>query len=645
MTKKTLSYLMALGISVTMLASCANDGATDNASDNEATTEETTETVDQPVENEDKKDEDVEVEESESNEAVNTGDKDPETTGTYEAAAPGYGGDIKVAVEMGEEGLIKDIKILEDNETMGVGKVALDTVKGRILSGQSTNVDAVTGATASSKGLMLATSKALEEAGVADDYKEEYKEKREYPSEIDTDIVIVGGGGAGLTAAVEATQAGSSVVVVEKNGFVGGNTILCGGIYNAPDPELQEPAGIEDSEDLFYTQTYEAGDKVANPDLVKVLTSQADDGLEWLKSIGMEFRDDIGQGAGSLHPRTHTAVKPNGTGFIDAFMENLDESGNAQILTETTAEQILMEDGKAAGIKAKNFDGSDLTINAKQGVVVTTGGFAKNPEMVVEYKNEEKWPNLDEKTISTNLDSLTGDGITMGEEVGADLVDMDQMQFLYLGIPDRGPITGVLDLQAEKVLFVNNEGERFVREDGRRDVISKAIFDQPDGTYWMVHSSDVLDFDTAKTVEQENFKKVVEEGKYGWVQADTLEELAEKMDVPYENLKKSFDDYNKSFDDKVEEDEFGRTLFTYPMKEDPFAAVPRTPALHHTMGGLKIDEGAHVLDKDGNPIPGLFAAEEVTGGIHGANRVGGNAVVDLVVFGRIAGQNAAAEAK
>lgn len=636
---------MAIGLSVTMLNSCANDSGNEQAGETDTVTEETTETVDQPVENEEQKEENVEVEETDSKEAVNTGDKDPETAGTYEATAPGYGGDIKVSVDMSDDGRINDIKILEDNETIGVGKVALDKVKGRIVSGQSTNVDAVTGATASSKGLMLATSKALEEAGVADDFKEEYKEKREYPSEIDTDIVIVGGGGAGLTAAVEATQAGSSVVVVEKNGFVGGNTILSGGIYNAPDPELQEPEGIEDSEELFYEQTYEAGDEVANPELVKVLTIQADDGLEWLKSIGMEFRDDIGQGAGSLYPRTHTAVKPNGTGFIDAFMENLDESGNAQILTETTAEHIIMEDGKAAGIKATNFDGSDLTINAKQGVVVTTGGFAKNPEMVVEYKNAEKWPNLDEKTISTNLGSITGDGITMSEEVGADLVDMDQMQFLYLGIPDRGPITGVLDLQAEKVLFVNNEGERFVREDGRRDVISKAIFDQPDGTYWMVHSSDVLDFDTAKTVEQEDFKKVVEEGKYGWVQADTLEELAEKMDVPYENLKKSFDDYNKSFDDKVEEDEFGRTLFTYPMKEGPYAAVPRTPALHHTMGGLKIDEGAHVLDKDGNPIPGLFAAGEVTGGIHGANRVGGNAVVDLVVFGRIAGQNAAAEAK
>ena len=636
---------MAIGLSVTMLTSCANNSGNEQAVETDTVTEETTETVDQPTENEEQKEENVEVEETDSKEAVNTGDKDPETAGTYEATAPGYGGDIKVAVDLGDDGRINDIEVLEDNETIGVGKVALDKVKGRIVSGQSTNVDAVTGATASSKGLMLATSKALEEAGVADDFKEEYKEKREYPSEIDTDIVIVGGGGAGLTAAVEATQAGSSVVVVEKNGFVGGNTILSGGIYNAPDPELQEPEGIEDSEELFYEQTYEAGDEVANPELVKVLTSQADDGLEWLKSLGMEFSDNIGQGAGSLYPRTHFSVKPNGTGFIDAFMENLDESGNAQILTETTAEHIIMEDGKAAGIKAKNFDGSDLTINAKQGVIVTTGGFAKNPEMVIEYKDEEKWPNLDEKTISTNLGSITGDGITMGEEVGADLVDMDQMQFLYLGIPDRGPITGVLDLQAEKVLFVNNEGERFVREDGRRDVISKAIFEQPGGTYWMVHSSDVLDFDTAKTVEQEDFKKVVEEGKYGWVQADTLEELAEKMDVPYENLKKSFDDYNKSFDDKVEEDEFGRTLFTYPMKEGPYAAVPRTPALHHTMGGLKIDEGAHVLDKDGNPIPGLFAAGEVTGGIHGANRVGGNAVVDLVVFGRIAGQNAAAEAK
>lgn len=651
---KKLSLLLVISLSAVGLVSCNNQAEpADNEADtsevveeqNDDTVEETTSEEDSDGSIDDKEENDT-SKDDDSDKAVNTGDKDPETTGTYEATAPGYGGDIKVAVEMGEEGLIKDIKILEDNETMGVGKVALDTVKGRILSGQSTNVDAVTGATASSKGLMLATSKALEEAGVADDYKEEYKEKKEYPSEIDTDIVIVGGGGAGLTAAVEATQAGSSVVVVEKNGFVGGNTILSGGIYNAPDPELQEPEGIEDSEELFYEQTYEAGDEVANPELVKVLTSQSDDGLEWLKSLGMEFGDKIGQGAGSLHPRTHFSVKPNGTGFIDAFMENLDESGNAQILTETTAEHILMEDGKAAGIKAKNFDGSDLTINAKQGVIVTTGGFAKNPEMVVEYKDEEKWPNLDEKTISTNLDSLTGDGIVMGEEVDADLVDMDQMQFLYLGIPGKGQITGLLKSGAENDIIINKEGKRFVREDGRRDVISKAIFEQPDQIMYMIHSSDHFDYDKdAVTLENESMKEILETGKYGWVKADTLEELAKKLEVSYENLQQTVDHYNQLVEEGATEDEFGRELFTNKIEKGPWVAVPRTPALHHTMGGLKIDEGAHVLDKDGNPIPGLFAAGEVTGGIHGANRVGGNAVVDLVVFGRIAGQNAAEEAK
>ncbi len=649
---KKLSLLLALSLSAVGLVGCSNQAeTTDNEADTtEVVEEQTDETVEETTDDKDSDEstdanEENDIPEEDSDEAVNTGDKDPETSGTYEASAPGYGGDIKVSVDISDNGRINDIEILEDNETVGVGKVALDKVKGRIVSGQSTNVEAVTGATASSRGLMLATSKALEEAGVADDYKEEFKEKREYPTEIEADIVVIGGGGAGLTAAVEAVNAGSSVVVVEKNGFVGGNTILCGGIYNAPDPELQEPAGIEDSEELFYTQTYEAGDEVANPDLVKVLTSQADDGLDWLKSIGMEFKDEIGQGAGSLHPRTHTAVKPNGVGFIDAFIENLDESGNAQILTETTAEHIIMEDGKASGVKAKNYDGSDLTIKAKQAVIVSTGGFSKNPEMVMEYRNEEKWPNLDKNTISTNLDALTGDGILMGEEAGADLVDMDQMQFLYLAIPERGPITGVLDLAAEKVLFVNNEGERFVREDGRRDLISKAVFDQPGGTYWMLHSSDVLDFDTDETVEQEDFTRVVEEGKYGWVEAYTLEELAEKMGVPYENLQKSVDDYNKSYHDQVEEDEFGRILFTHPMEEGPYAAVPRTAALHHTMGGLKIDTDTHVLDKDGNAIPGLYAAGEVTGGIHGANRVGGNAVVDVVVFGRLAGQNAAKEAK
>ena len=638
-SKKTLSYLMALALSFTMLTSCNNDPAeTDNKSKQEAEEVNT---------EEEKKEEGKEAPEDEMAEKpVDEGGHSPATGGTYEGIAPGYGGDVKVSVEMGEEGEILDINILEDNETSGVGKVALEKVTGRIIEGQSTNVEAVTGATASSKGMMLAVGKALEEAGVADDFKEEYKEKREYPSEIEADIVVVGGGGAGLAAAVEASKAGSSVVVIEKNGFVGGNTILSGGIYNTPDPDLQKPEGIEDSPELFYEQTYEAGDEVANPELVKEMTENAYDGLEWLKSLGMEFENKIGQGAGSLYPRTHFSTKPNGTGFIDAFMDTLKENNNVQVLTETTAEHVIMKDGKATGVKAKNYDGSDLTIQANQAVIISTGGFAKNTDMVVKYKNDEKWPDLDENTISTNLGSITGDGITMGEEIGADLVDMDQMQFLYLGIPEKGPITGLLKAGAEDDIIVNKEGKRFVREDGRRDVISKAIYEQTDQIMYMIHSSDYFDYDNdAVTLENEPMKDVLEDGKYGWVKADTLEDLAEKLDVPYENLKETFDHYNELVEEGASEDEFGRELFVHKIEKGPFVAVPRTPSLHHTMGGLRIDTDAHVLNKDGKPIPGLYAAGEVTGGIHGANRVGGNAIVDLVVFGRIAGQNAAAEEK
>ena len=641
-----LQKLLALALSITMLAACNN---TNKPADNEAETkpevEESQQEENTEVEEEPENEEGEAIETEEEGKGINEGGMSPENAGTYEAVAPGYGGDIKVSVIMDEDGSIKDIEILEDMETVGVGKVALDLVKKRIVEGQSTNVDSVTGATASSKGLMLATGKALEEAGLADNFKEEYKEEREYPSEIEADVVIVGGGGAGLTAAVEAAKAGSNVVVVEKNGYVGGNTILSGGAINAPDPEEQEKQGIEDSNELYYEQTMEAGDNVANPDLVRVLADNAYDGYQWLKSIGVEFEDEIYQVAGGLHPRAHQAVKPNGVGFIEGYVDSLVQDNNAQILTETTAEHLIVEDGRVVGVEAKNFDGSPLTLHAKQAVILATGGFAKNTDMVVKYKDNEKWPNLDENTISTNLDSIRGDGIVMGEEAGADLVDMDQMQFLYLGIPDRGPITGLLDLAAEKTLFVNKEGKRFVREDGRRDVISKAIFDQPDGEYWLIHSSDGFDFDSEKTIEKEDFKKVLEEGKYGWVIGETLEDLAEKINVPYENLQASIDEYNKCYHEKAEADEFGRTLFEYPFEKGPFVAVPREPSLHHTMGGLRIDTDTHVLDAEGNIVPGLYAAGEVTGGIHGGNRVGGNAITDTVVFGRIAGQNAAKEAK
>lgn len=316
------------------------------------------------------------------------------------------------------------------------------------------------------------------------------------------------------------------------------------------------------------------------------------------------------------------------------------KEADAEILLNTKGESLIVTDGKVTGVNATNPDGSTLELTARNGVIIATGGFSKNMDMVMEYNTSGKWPDLSEDVVSTNRDAITGDGILMAEEAGADLVDMEQIQFLYLGIPGRGQIDGLYDLGAENTIFVNNQGERFVREDGRRDVISKAIFEQEDGQMWYMHSADVLsDEDTGVSLEGVPMSYLIENGVYGWVKGETIEDLAEAIGCDAATLQATIDDYNEAIETGT--DAFGRELLTKKMETGPWYALPRVPSLHHTMGGLRIDTETRVVDPQGNPIEGLYAAGEVTGGIHGANRLGANAVADTVVFGRLAGEAAA----
>lgn len=577
--------------------------------------------------------------ESTGTEESTEGKETAKITGTFPGEANGFGGKLLLEVQL-KDGKIEKIDVKSNYETEGVGRVALHKVAERIVEGQSTKVEALTGATISSRAMMSGVEDALKKAKAPEGaFAKEYKIERKLEKALEADVVIVGGGGSGLAAAVTAAEKGASVIVLEKNGFVGGNTILCGGIYNAPDPELQGKQGIEDSPELFMKQTLEGGDNVGNPELVKVLTHNALDGLNWLRGLGMKFDETIIQGAGSLYPRTHQSIEPLGTGFIAAYLRKFEGNDKVQVLTETTVEELVMDGDKVAGVKAKNYDGSDLTVTAKKGVIIATGGFSKNIDMVLEYNTSGKWPNLTKDVVSTNLASIQGDGIRMAKKIGADLVDMEQMQFLYLGIPKLGMISGLVDLGAENTIFINQKGERFVQEDGRRDVICKAIFEQENGQMYYMHSSDTLDFNTEKSLEGVPMPELLKDHTYGWQSGETLEELAKNLNVPVEALKQTVESYNRAVDEK--KDEFGRTLLTKKMEKGPYAAVPRVPALHHTMGGLRIDTQARVLNAQGQPIPGLYAAGEVTGGIHGANRLGGNAVVDTVVFGRLAGESAA----
>lgn len=556
-----------------------------------------------------------------------------DVSGTFVGEAAGYGGNIKVEVEL-DKGEIKDIKVVDHNETVRISDPAVEGIPAEIVEKQSISVDSIASCTVSSVGIKMAVENALKEAGVdIDKYKvkDEEKEVVKKDEEKQADVVIIGGGGAGLSAAVSAYENGAeSVILIEKMPALGGNTILAGGAYNAVNPEKQKAQGIEDSVEHHYTQTYEGGHKVAKPELVKVLTDNALDGVNWLEDYGLEWKEKVGSVVGAMWERSNQTVEPLGTGYINVLEKTALDNG-CEILLNTEATELIMDGDKVIGIKAEGKD-TNYTLLANKGVIMATGGYAANPEMVREYLADGVYTkdNLPEKITSTNAPGLTGEGILMAEDIGANVIDMEHIQLLPMPGNRFGP-----SINVEDSFFINKDGNRYVKEDGGRDELCLATFEQTDGEYYMINDSKVISEDRL-TLSGEKLDVLIDKGIV--VEADTLEDLAKAIDVPVENLVKTTETFNE-YVEKKEDPEFGRSVWGEKIEEGPFYATLRFPALHHTMGGIDINTKAEVLDADGNVIPGLYAAGEVTGGIHGANRLGGNAIADIVVFGRIAGQS------
>jgi fumarate reductase flavoprotein subunit len=498
----------------------------------------------------------------------------------------------------------------------------------------------MSGATYSSEGFLAALEAALVKAG-ADIEKLKVKgaetETEKEDVVLDTEVAIIGAGGAGLAAAVSAHQNGAKVIVIEKMPNVGGNTIISGSAFNAVDEKRQSAQGIEDSIEKHYTQTYEGGDKQGDPALVRVLVENAYPTIEWLESLGMEFKDTVFTVLGALWPRSHKPVEPLGTGYINTYMNYIKEhSDEIEILTETEAKELVVNaEGRVTGFKAEGKNGS-VTVNASKGVIIASGGFGSNIEMRDQYNTI--WPTLT-NIKTTNHKGATGDGIVMAEKINADIVQMENIQLLPMGDPVTGSLSGNIEQGVENRIFVSEAGNRFVDEGARRDVMTKALMEQTNSSMWVI--VDQHSYPTGDTVNNfnESIDSLVEQGRA--FKADTLEDLAKQIGVDPANLVKSVEAFNASVDGAT--DEFGRTLFMDKLDTAPFYAGKRVPTVHHTMGGIKITTETRVVDKNGVVIPGLFAAGEVTGGIHGANRLGGNALADVNTFGRIAGAQAAKE--
>ncbi len=564
--------------------------------------------------------------------------------GTYSAKVNGHNAPMTVTVKIVNH-KIDSIDTSKNLETIGVGKLALDKLSKRMVETQSVNVDNVTGATLSSFAIKKGVRDCLTQAGTA---KNEFNKKVDtYPTKnetIDTQVVVIGGGGAGLAAAVSAVQNGAKVVVLEKLGYLGGSTNVSGGAFNAVDPKRQKAMGIEDSEDKFYDQTMKGGHNVGNPELVRYLTSNAMSSIEWLESLGSPFKDKIGTATGALWQRSHYGTTPSGNHYIRTLENFLAEhKDSATIITDANVKSLIKDkDGRVIGAVAENH-GRKITVIASKGVVITTGGFGANVELRRRV-NTGVWKEVDlGKGIgaSTIQKAAQGDGIAMGKKVGAEVIGMSDIQLHPCGTPGTGLMEHIRTSGRNR-LFINENGDRFVNEGAARDTLCKAIFAQPHSTYWLVVNHvrypgrDWGDRNGATIADMASLGAVVE--------GATLDELAKKTGMDPAKLKASVDEYNKVATGKVEKDKYGfvaNNKEDKPMTEGPWYAVKKVPTVHHTMGGLKINTQTQVLDIAGKPIPGLYAAGEVTGGIHGANRLGGNAIADIFTFGRQAGKVAA----
>lgn len=615
------------------------------------------------------------------------------TPGSYDVHALGHGGALPMKVAFSEK-RIESIDIDTAGETEGLADVVFVRIPDKIIEGQTLNVDALSGASETSNAVLDGVAKAVKLAGVNPDILR----KRPKPAsslnkgdeEYTCDVVVIGGGGAGLSAAATVLQQGKSAIVLEKYPAVGGNTIRTGGPINAADPEWQrtfdenpgERHTIEhllstdekdiheeyladfralkdefasytahfgegkgylfDSPLLHRMQTYFGGkrtDLLGNHiygqyDLVKILTDHALESVQWLEEIGVEYdKSIVFAPVGALWRRGHKPVKKYGTAFVLALSQYI-EKMNGKIITDTPAKEFLIEEGEIKGIIATGVNGQKVTVRAKA-VVLATGGFGANTKMLQQYNTY--WSNIPDDVKTTNSYAMTGDGIVLGQSVGAGLTGMGFTQMMPVADPITGELFSGLQVPPENFVIVNKQGKRFINEFAGRDVLTKAALAEG-GLFYLIADDEIKK--TAANTSQEKIDRQVAEGTL--FKADTLEELALKVGMNPATLVDTVAKYN-SYVEAGEDPEFHKDTFSLKVEKAPFYATPRQPAVHHTMGGLKIDTATRVLDDNNQPIKNLYAAGEVAGGIHAGNRLGGNALADIFTFGRIAGKTAMAE--
>lgn len=559
---------------------------------------------------------------------------------TTQGTGVGKHGDMTVAVTF-DNGRIQAIEIVKEAENPVLAKKVYTDLKAAVIASNSADLDAISGATFSSKGFLDAVKDAAKKAGVTlskADAKAIKKVVKNIPAVSNYDVVVIGAGGAGFSAAIEAKNAGANVVLLEKMPAVGGNSLISGAEMNAARNWVQPKLGIlDDSAERHAADTFKGGDKKGDMKVINVMTANALDAAKWCRDyLGVRFEDDnLFFFGGHSRKRALIPVGHTGTEFIAKFQAKADELG-IPVITDMKAEELIKDKtGRVVGVKATSH-GATYTFNAKGGVVLATGGFGANKAMVKKYN-----PKIDERFKTTDAPGTTGEALYMAKRAGAQLVNMGYIQTYPICDPISGVIELIADSRFDGAIMLNQEGKRFVEELERRDVLSEAILKQTGNYCWVLWNDNIGKISNTVKEHPTEYEAFTKQGIMAT--CPDLKCIADFTKMPLKQLESTVKRVS-SMAGKGNDKDFHHRGGLMDMSEGQYYVIKAVPSTHHTMGGVRINEKAQALTAKGQVIPGFWAAGEVTGVTHGTNRLGGNAYTDIIVFGRIAGEAAAFEA-
>lgn len=577
--KKILSTILCLAMVLSLLAGCSNTAQTSN------------------------------------------GAKSKFKAGSYTVETKGHNGNVKVTVTV-DENLIKEVKVVEHKETKGVSDPAIENIPLKIVEGQTLAVDTITGCTVSSKAILTAVEEALTQAGadIAALKVEAENNKAAQKITKETDIVVIGAGVAGLSAAIEAAEAGGKVILLEKMPAAGGSTIRSGAKILAAESSIQKAAGIKDSAADFAKFLMEVGEEKVDKEFINLIANNSGENIEWLIKNGVKFEDKIEPLHSYLSPaRGHIVAEDSGANLIMPLQAKAKELG-VEILLETPAGNLITQGDKVTGVNAKNTNGDEITINAKA-VIIATGGFDRNPELIAKY-----YPSAGK--FSTNVgEGNTGDGLLMAEKVGAQILNNNAGIRLVLN-----PETWFGYGEAADGLFVSPEGKRFMDEKDFHFTRTRIMYDvNIEHCYYIFDESDY----------SENVGKALAAGTA--FEAATIEELAQKIGADTGTLKATFDRYNQLAKKGKDVDFNKPAKFLTPIVKGKLYAAKMSASLSGTIGGIKININGQALNAENQAISGLYAAGEVANGqiFYREYPGSGSSIIANLTFGRQAGAAAA----